>query len=498
MKQVTRSLLTFAMLGGVGAAVGGYAWIKAGEAEVQAVPEDKRVFDIPPARFNRVEIKNQGHVVRLEEEGGQWVVTEPARISADPGVVKELLTQAVRIRAEQRLGKPGAESVPKDELTGLDERAAMLLAWREGEPKTRIAVALGIQSEFNHRVYARVQQGEGSAEIVMVPGSSKTQLIKPATQLYDRRVLGASHERVRRLTVEPREPSEERILFTLERIKGESDKPLLGARPRYKVIEPPLGEADAFQVSELLKALAAVPVSNFVSTEHGGDFAKYGLDPPEFILTATVALEAPGGEERLVERRIRVGAVREPETEGGATSVYVAREDQPWIGEVNASLFHALPHTVDKLKSKRLIDVDREQVRRIEMKLKEAGNITLERTEPAGGGAPGWRLLAPEPGPAKVYVVNRFLLTFTRLVGLSREAEGKQAQDPAVLERTGLADEAQTVAFYGEGDKLLGAIRLGKVKEDDLFAMAEGGEFIVRVPKAKLREIPLSAAELLE
>lgn len=497
MKQVTRSLLTLAALGTVSAGVAGYAWLRAGEVDPAAAPDDKRVFDLPASRFDRVEIAVEGNVVRLEAEEGRWLVTRPARILADASIVRELLGQAVRLRAEERLGRPGDPEVPEDALSGLDERAAVFTAWREGEAGTRIEVALGRQSPFNRRLYARAVQGEHAPEVIMVSATARSQLIRPASQLYDRRVLGAAPDRVRRLTVEPKAPSPQRIVFTLERLPSPEERAPF-PQTRYRVTEPDLGEADAFQAGEVLRALSAMPVSSFVTLEHDGALERFGLAAPEFIVSATLALVGSGGEEQLVERKLRVSDVQVP-ADGSSPFVYVAREDQPWVGEVNARLLEALPQTEDRLKNKRLIDIEQAKVWRIEMRLRELGLVTLERTGAVGSAAPGWRLLAPEPGPAKVYLVNRHLLTFTRLIGLSREAEGDAARDPAVLKRTGLDDaSAQTIAFFGEGGAPLGALRLGATDGEHLFAMAEGGEFIVRVPKAKLREVPRAVADLLE
>lgn len=499
MKQVTRSLVT--LLGGalVAAVVGGYAYWRSTSSAMTSTRDDRLVFDVALKRFDRIEIRSAGQLTALERDEGFWSVTRPERALADPQLVEEMLGYAVRIRAERRFDGRDGEPIPSTQATGIQDQDSTFVAWKEGEPSTRVKLVFGSASAFNGKIYALATQGEGTPELLMVAASNRSQVLRTAAQLYDRRLLGASFERVQAMTIEPREPSAEQIAFRFVATRDGADTPSSGgANTHYRITMPELGAADDFRIRELLKAFAAMPVSEFVTMEHRGEWASYGLDEPEFRVTATLLLQGAMEEERLVERKLRVGARRAVDSVDEVT-IFVAREDQPWVGEVNRALLLALPSSEDQLKSKQLIDVDREHIHRIEMRLTEAGHLTVERTRPGSGKSSGWRMLAPEPGAVNAYVLNRFLLTFATLVGSSREAEGDAVRSPAVLQRTGLDPaQAQTITFLDDQGKVIGGLLLGAKDGEDLFVMAEGGPYIVRVPGAKARELPRVAADWLE
>src|SRR5690606_25417674 len=99
---------------------------------------------------------------------------------------------------------------------------------------------------FNRQEYVRYTPPDGEPVIRMLATGARQSLIRSASQLYDRRVIGARTDEIVRVRVEPREPTPERVAFTLERDEG-------GA---FRCTDPFEGEADALVVRRVMEGLA--------------------------------------------------------------------------------------------------------------------------------------------------------------------------------------------------------------------------------------------------
>ena len=221
----------------------------------------------------------------------------------------------------------------------------------------------------------------------------------------------------------------------------------------------------------------------------GDDLSQYGLDDPDYVVTAFIR---PAGytEKEPVKRVVRISSVRQSDV---GLTVNITRDDQPWVASASAVIRDGLSQTQDALRTKRLFDFDIDAVARIEMHLKkEIGDITLEKRPGKKQNEVDWMILAPEAGLAMPHKVVQMMLTWVHVVGTEREADLSldPAKDAAVLRRTGLDDKAQTMTFLDKDGKTLGVLRIGKVDDKSLFVTADGKDFIVRVPATKLTEVP--------
>lgn len=483
MKQVTRSLLSLALLGALAGGVAVFAWLRAETATGSGEAGDDPLVRVDVERVARFEIEQQGHSFRVERVNGGWDVATPVRIAADPTQVDEVLSGLSRLRAKKRFSDH--DPPPPDAAMGLESPSAVFSAWTDDEPPRRLRIELGARSEFNHQEYARYTAPDAEPVVVMLASGSRRSVVRTAEQLYDRRVLGARTDEVVRVRVEPREPSEERVAFTLERT-GEST---------FRCTEPFEGEADALVVRRVLEGLSGAPVSELLTLDAGGALEPFGLHEPAFTVTVWIRPKGAPADAPLIERKILVGPLPEDAPDPAKASVRVARADQPWVGVAHALLWHALPHGVETLKSKRVTSVDRALVARIEMELESGEHVILERGD---GQQPAWRLLAPEPGRAKPQLVNAFLLAMSNLTGVSRALEGEAVSDGKQLATLGVDEHARRVRLLAKGGDPLVIVRLGKVEGDDVYVFREGADFVARVPKQRLTDVPHKAIELLE
>ncbi len=493
MKQVTRSLLSLALLGALAGGVGVFAWLRSTTMTGGGAQHEDTLVHMDTDRIVRFEVAEQGHTFRVERrDDGGWDVATPVRIAADPKQVEQILNGIGRLRAKKRFSPK--DPPPSESDMGLDPAGAVVSAWTDDEPPRQIRVELGSTSAFNHQEYARVLvENEAAAAsepaIVMLASGSRRSIVRTAEQLYDRRVLGARTDEIVRLRVEPREPTPEATAFTIERAPGSE------ASAGFRCTEPFEGEVDQLVVRRVMEGLGGAPVSELLTLDAGGDLAPFGLHEPAFTVTAWIRPAGAAEDAPLLERKLFIGPIEGAEEDVGNRHVRVARSDQPWVGVANAILGLALPHSVEALKTKRVTSVDRTLVRRIEMELASGEHVAVERGE---GQQAAWRLLAPEPGRAKPQAVNAFLLAMSNLTGIARALEGKDVTDAVKLTALGVDDHARRVRLIDAKGEILVALRLGKQEGDDVFVMREGADFVARVAKKRLADLPEKASELLD
>lgn len=480
MKQVTRSLIA---LGGL-AVVGGGALFWAANSSSDGDDDNKPrlLVDLEEDELVAADIDVQGTRYRVELTEQGWVVDGEPPVGADPRKVSELMGTLVRGRVVEWLSP---EETPSDEEMGLAGEGTVVATFHPRDGR-EVSLSIGRPSAFDKSVYARFARGDDAARVVLLPPGTRAQLARPPSTYFDRRPLGLAPELLQSLQITPTEPSEQRVAYRVERMED-------GAR--WQVAEPDLGEADPFVIRQLIEGLTGTRVSSFPELSAGGKLADYGLDPPVFRVVARGKLAADENAP-VVVRTLRVSAVTNPE-EARVTdqTVRIARSDQPWIADVSAILLHTLPRRLDELKSKRLAWVAPDEVHRVELQLKGAGAITLER---AGADPPEWRMLAPEPAEASPQRVSALLLALSTLAGVSREAEGEAARDPARLAKLGLDDDADQIRLLAEGGDVLLDLRLGHEEEGARFVTSEGSGFIARVPTKKLSSLPKKPAELFK
>lgn len=488
MKQITKSLLSLGLLGALAGGVAIFAYVRTSATTGGIAQHEDALLRLNVERITRLEIEDQGHSFRVERDAGGWTVATPVRIAADPEQVQQVLSGLSRLRAKKRF--TDVDPAPRTSAMGLDEPAAVISAWTDDEPPQALRIELGAVSEFNHQEYARYTgPGDDEPLVVMLASGSKKSVVKPAAQLYDRRVLGARADEIVRLRVEPSVPADDRVAFTLER----SSEAIADAG--FRCTAPFEGEVDLLAVRRVMEGLLGAPVSEFLTLDAGGELAPFGLDKPAFKVTAWIRPDGAGDDEPLIERTVLIGELQPGDDGAGSGFVRVARSDQPWVGVANAVMWHALPHDVDALKTKRLTAVNRAKVRRIEMELISGEHVALERRD---GQDSGWSVLAPEPGRAKPQVVNAFLLAVSGLTGVARELEGDGVKDAGRLEALGLGEKSQRVRLLDDEGEPLAVLRVGNVDGEEVFVLREGADFVARVSRKRLADLPEKAAALLE
>jgi hypothetical protein len=482
VKTLAKNLVGLGVLAVVGAAVGGYAYLRAGEEDQRPKGKTQRLFaavQVEPAAAARVELEKKGNVVVLVKDAGRWRIEKPVRMSADDDKVEALVRKLLELEATKVFGEDGAADPPTETLSGLQTPTARVAVDFAGAAPTKLAIVFGVDSGFDRSVYARsiVEGGPGAQQrTVQLAQGARGGFERAWTDLVDRRALGANAPEIVALRVVPGTPAEDRIEWAAARVPGGSS-----TTQEFAITAPFEGEADDNSVRHALEGMAAAPISEFVSEDRGADLASWGLDKPLWTVTATLQ----GKDGARVERVLRVAPGQQPKT------LLIARDDQQWVGSVNEALDDGLDQTVGTLRGKDLLAFDREAVHRVELE-NGAARIVLER---GGDRASDWRMLSPEPKVVKAYVANGLVFTFAELKAEAREADGDAMA--AAMERTGLAKPSAKIDFFDGAGVKLGGLRFGATDGEDTFVMAEGGTFIGRVPTTRAAALPKTPADLM-
>ncbi len=144
---------------------------------------DSELFPVGPSEVRELSLVSGQGTLRLQREGGGWMILNPVRAPADSAKVHELLTKLSRARLEGGVNRPGPEDMEAFEAGGSPD---IIRLW----PNTKtipIELQIGGTVPGNlEKSYARIPGQEG---LVVVSKGLKTLAATPPAALRDRSVL---------------------------------------------------------------------------------------------------------------------------------------------------------------------------------------------------------------------------------------------------------------------------------------------------------------------
>jgi hypothetical protein len=479
MKQTTRTLVTALAFLCVAGAVGvGALWVGKDEAKKAEVKEKSgKLFEIDRAKVRGLRLLKAGQLVaelKRADAAAPWTIAQPflASAEADESTVSGMIDKFDSIRQ-------------KGEVSGMDAKAAGLdgdkprwtvTVTEEGGKQSTLLI--GEDNGFDATTY--VKKG-GEAAIRAVPSTEKTPFERNLFDLRDKLVarVDASAE-VRKVEVTG-------IKAPYALVKDGAGWTLAGG-----------GKADAAVAEDIVRALRNLRATGIAAENAGGARLKeLGLSPPKIAVKLTVA--AAGGKDAPT-RTVTVTLGQPAKAKDSVIVMTTARRDgAPAVYEVDGQILKDLDKTAFELQDKTVLSIDREQVRRIEIAAPGAPALSIARRKdapPDGGIAEeSFELLAPQKGPAKKWKVSNLLYS---LAGLRAASVGEPApRDAKAKARLGL-DKPRTIALFGEGDKLLARLLVGRASDKRVWVQVEGASRAVQVDKGPLDELPATASDVLE
>jgi hypothetical protein len=327
-------------LGVIAAALGIYVYLVEirGERERQeAETAAKRLLALEGDQITALELPLAGGGRAKLVRGGEgdpdgWALEMPVAFPADANVVANLLSNLASLESESVI-----EDLPEDLAPfGLGEERRAVRVWAgEGEPSV---LYLGGRAPLGSLLYVALE-GRGT-ELFTVPLGPASALEPRLRELRNKRVVGFEVSDVQRLRVQEHGS----LVALVERVESEDEAEDEG----WRVVEPREDRADAERVRRVLQDLVFARATDFV--DEPGALEEYGLDAPELELS----VGARQGMERIL-----IGRVQD--------KGFVRVNDQRVIYETSDRVLMNVPRSLFAYRYKRVLKVDADRVRRIEL-----------------------------------------------------------------------------------------------------------------------------------
>ena len=396
----------------------------------------------------------------VKDTTDNWQLTKPFQADADSEKVSQML--------DDILNKPVKQTLEVTELAqyGLDTPSITLSLWTKGGSPT--ATFFIGKKAINFSVYVKEKS---EAHIFLIESSALDDLTKSPTDLRDRSVLKFSPETVSGIQFKHRDAGSASQSNTINCEKREGT---------WHVRQPIEAKGDAEEIEDLLSELRSLKVLTFEAD--GADtkvqLEKSGLDDPR------IQVELTDGDNTYA---VDIGASipSEDRTHGRVyvkTTVY-----QDAVYTVDEGIYHLLNKSVFDLRDKRVIDFQRTDTIRIEIKQDTETTVCTKNFDNT------WELQTPTGKiKADAEAVDALLFGVDSL-----EAAAFVGDSTGSLASYGLATPSITVAFTQRGEEKPTVLSIGDYTQDGtVYVKAEQSPQVSRVKRTLIDKIAQGIAWL--
>ncbi len=396
----------------------------------------------------------------VKDTTGNWRLTSPFQADADGEKVSQMLDDILNKRVKQTL------DVTELAQYGLDTPSITLSLWT-GEDSPTATFLIG-KKAINFSVYVKEKS---EVHIFLIESSALDDLTKSPTDLRDRSVIKFNPETVSSIQFEHTDAGSASRSSTINCEKRDGT---------WHVIHPLEAKADAQEIETLLSELRSLKVSTFEAD--GADtkarLEKSGLDDPR------IQVELTDGDNTYT---LDIGSIvpSENDTQG---RVYVkASVYQDAVYTVAEDIYHLLNKSVFDLRDKRVIDFQRTDTIRIEIKQDTETAVCTKNFDNT------WELQTPTGKiKADAEAVDDLLFGVDSL-----EAAAFVDDSTGNLASYGLATSSIKVAFTQRGEEEPTVLHIGDYTQDGtVYVKAEQSTQVSRVKRTLIDKIAQGTAWL--
>ncbi len=396
----------------------------------------------------------------VKDTTDNWQLTKPFQADADSEKVSQMLDDILNKRVKQTL------EVTELAQYGLDTPSITLSLWTKGDsPAATFFIG---KKAINFSVYVKEKS---EAHIFLIESSALDDLTKSPTDLRDRSVLKFDPETVSGIQFKHRDAGSASQSNTINCEKREGT---------WHVGQPLEAKGDAEEIEDLLSELRSLKVLTFEAD--GADtkvqLEKFGLDDPR------IQVELTDGDNTYA---VDIGASipSEDSTHGRVyvkTTVY-----QDAVYTVDEGIYHLLNKSVFDLRDKRVIDFQRTDTIRIEIKQDTETTVCTKNFDNT------WELQTPTGKiKADAEAVDDLLFGVDSL-----EAAAFVGDSTGSLASYGLATPSITVAFTQRGEEKPTVLSIGDYTQDGtVYVKAEQARQVSRVKRTLIDKIAQGIAWL--
>lgn len=439
------------------AAISYYLYDRSRTREKTAAEQaEATLFDVDQTAIKSLAVKTSEEEFEFEMRGSDWYMTDPIQTRADQGVVSAIVRNLSSSKIDRRIEDEVSDLAP----FGLAPET-LTLTFRLLDDESDRVLRIGDVAPSGNQVYAA--RGEESV-ILMLPSSLRSASLKDLESFRDKSIFWAEPAEVVQISIR----SEDGRITASKDAEG---KWTLAGEPEYK--------GDKSKIEGIINRLRAARASDFVDAagEGGPSLEKMGLAEPD--RTVVLGLRELGGEVRL-----DFGEA----TEGEGDNVYMRRGDSESVMIVSGNILDIFQENRATLRHKRILDLERTRVERIDLAFRDGSRIALEKDKA------DWMLAEPIEGRADVTKVNGMLWDFTNLEFLSIAAEPFEDLTAHGLDRPFLRAD-----FFTIDGQSLGSVVFGDSLEGtgEVFTYSPANDYLAIVSKDIFENVPMKPEEIL-
>lgn len=466
------------------------------DASTSEKPPLHQVYGITKEKVQQIEITFADTAYQdlklAKDATSNWQLKSPFQADADSEKVDQMLDDMLNKRVKQTL------EVPALTQYGLDTPSITLSLWTEQASPAVTTFLIG-KKAINFSVYVKE---ESEAHIFLIESSALDDLAKSPTDLRDPSVIKFNTETVSNIELASRdidENSNQRSAVSGQQKNGmEEGKDGRGGirQPTadgYKtlncekrngtwfVTHPIETKADSQEIEDLLSELRALQVSTFEADQADANtpaqLEKSGLNSPRLQIKLT-----DGNNTYALDIGLEV-----PSENGTQRSVYVKSVHQQAIYTVSDDIYTLLNKSVFDLRDKRVIDFQRTDTIRIEIKQDQETTVGTKNRDNI------WELQTPTGKmKADAKAVDDLLFGVDSL-----EAAAFVEDSVRNLASYGLAPPSIEVAFTQRGEEKPAVLLIGDYTTDGtVYVKAGQSDQVSRVKRPLIDKIALGAAWL--
>ena len=463
------TLIIIALLASIGGAYYLFFQEPSDKATENEKPPMHQVYGVPRDAVQQVEIGFADAAYQdlklVKDTTGNWQLTKPFQADADSEKVSQMLDDILNKRVKQTL------EVTELAQYGLDTPSIRLSLWTEGNSPT--ATFLIGKKAINFSVYVKEKS---ETDIFLIESSALDDLTKSPTDLRDRSVIKFNPETVSGIQFKHRDAGSTSQSNTINCKKRDGT---------WHVIYPLEAKADTEEIEDLLSELRSLKVLSFELDGFEADGAdtkvqleKSGLDDPRIQVeltdgdnTYTIDIGSSIPSENSTQGRVYV-----------KTAVY-----QDAVYTVVEDIYHLLNKSVFDLRDKRVIDFQRTDTIRIEIKQDTETTVCTKNFDNT------WELQTSTGKiKADAEAVDDLLFGVDSL-----EAAAFVDDSTGSLALSGLATPSIKVAFTQRGEEAPTVLHIGDYTQDGtVYVKAEQSTEVSRVKRALIDKIAQGTAWL--
>ena len=465
------------------------------DASTSEKPPLHQVYGITREKVQQIEITFADTAYQdlklAKDATGNWQLKSPFQADTDSEKVDQMLDDMLNKRVKQTL------EVPALTQYGLDTPSITLSLWTEQASPAVTTFLIG-KKAINFSVYVKEKS---EAHIFLIESSALDDLAKSPTDLRDPSVIKFNTETVSNIALASRdvdENSNQQSAISGQQLRGESFKPASSLTDNRKptdyttlncekrngtwfVTHPIETKADSQEIEDLLSELRALQVSTFEADQADANtpaqLEKSGLDTPRIQIKLT-----DGNNTYALDIGLEV-----PSENGTQRSVYVKSVHQQAIYTVSDDIYTLLNKSVFDLRDKRVIDFQRTDTIRIEIKQDQETTVGTKNRDNI------WELQTPTGKmKADAKAVDDLLFGVDSL-----EAAAFVEDSVRNLASYGLAPPSIEVAFTQRGEEKPAVLLIGDYTTDGtVYVKAGQSDQVSRVKRPLIDQIALGAAWL--